>query len=173
MKEIKEYDLAAQRFYNSIEFKAMPLLSWDLYAPHFDKICGDYKDLRALEKIAQENKWTSELDFKESFLANDTIVVVTDPEIRIVHATQNIYQMNGYLPEDIIGKRPKMFQGKNTCTKTSAQIGEAVSEQKPFEAVILNYRKDGSPYKCWIKGVPIFDTSDTLVNFIAYEKEVA
>jgi len=81
--------------------------------------------------------------------------------------------MNGYSPKDIVGKKPNMFQGSETCPETTRSIRSAVQNKTPFEAIIINYRKDGSSYKCWIKGEPVFNTSGEVVNFIAYEKEVA
>ena len=66
-----------------------------------------------------------------------------------------------------------MFQGKLTCRETANKIGNAVKNKMAFEATILNYRKDGSTYNCWIKGAPIKDNKGNVVNFIAFEREVA
>ncbi|MEN1785297.1 MAG: histidine kinase, partial [Bacteroidota bacterium] len=69
--------------------------------------------------------------------------------------------------------KPKIFQGEETCENTAAEIKQAVIDRKPFDTVILNYRKDGSTYKCWIKGAPIRNVKGDVVNFIAFEREVA
>ena len=126
-----------------------------------------------LKNLAKSNKWAYTENFDEELMQKEHVIIITDPQLRIVHATQNILNMNGYKPEEILGKKPKMFQGVNTCQETSKNIGIAVRDMKPFEAVLLNYRKDGSTYKCWIKGEPILNKSGEVVNFIAYEKEVA
>ena len=81
--------------------------------------------------------------------------------------------MNGYTLNEIKGKTPRIFQGKETSSKVSATIGKAVKNKKPFEAIVVNYRKDGSTYNCWIKGEPIFNKKGKIVNFIAFEREVA
>ena len=101
------------------------------------------------------------------------VIVVTDAQLNIVHATHNIYGMNGYNTDEILGKKPKMFQGKATCKETTKYIAKAVKAKKSFEAVLVNYRKDGSSYKCWIKGEPIWNNKGKVVNFIAYERKVA
>ena len=174
MYDIRNYDAAAHRFYSSQAITSLPLVSWDFHASHLQRIYRVSEDIALLQKLGQSNKWASlnELDGKLMQEAN-LVVVVTDIHLKIVHATQNIKEMNGYRPEEIIGKKPKMFQGPETSMTTSKNIGKAVREQKPFEAVVLNYRKDGSTYKCWIKGEPIYNISGEVVNFIAYEKEVA
>lgn len=173
MKEIKNYDLAAYRFYSALDIKSLPLNSWDLYATFFDKICQNNKDIFLLKNLSLNNKWCYAEKFEEELLQNEHVILVTDPQLRIVHATGNILNMNGYKPEEILGKKPKMFQGADTCKETSRSIGIAVKNRQSFEAVIVNYRKDGSTYKCWIKGEPVLNKSGEVVNFIAYEKEVA
>jgi len=173
MQEIKNYDLAAKKFFNTIEVKNLPLYSWDFYAIFFDTACKTSRDIFLLKNLAKNNKWSYIENFNDELFLKEHVVVVTDTKLRIVHATQNMIQMNGYSPNEVIGRIPKMFQGDETCEETSKSIGLAIKNKKPFEAIILNYRKDGSTYKCWIKGEPILNNSGEVVNFIAYEKEVA
>ncbi|MGB2759075.1 MAG: PAS domain-containing protein, partial [Maribacter stanieri] len=78
-----------------------------------------------------------------------------------------------YHPEEIIGKSPKMFQGNLTSKSTLKIVSDAVKQKNSFEVTVVNYRKDGSTYNCWIQGQPVFDLKGDIVNFIAFEKEVA
>ncbi len=170
---MKEYDNAAYRYYSALDLKSLPLMSWDIYGLYFDILCKNYDDVIALLRLSEDNKWSYISKFNEALLQKEQVILVTDTQLNIVHATHNIVRMNGYSPDEIVGKRPKLFQGKGTSKKTTGQIRKAIESRMPFEAVILNYRKDGSTYNCWLRGEPIFDTSGELVNFIAYEKEVA
>jgi len=171
--EMRAYDQAAYQFYRTLQLKCLPLNSWDIYGLYFDTLCGNYEDVVSLRRLSQNNGWSYSAAFKDTLLKKDEIILVTDTDLKIVYATHNITQMNGYRPEEILGKKPKLFQGSETCKKTTTKIRTAINNQMPFEAVILNYRKDGTAYNCWLKGEPIFDTKGKLVNFIAYEKEVA
>jgi PAS domain S-box-containing protein len=173
MMEIKNYDAAANKFYYSLNIKSLPINSWDLYASYFHEVCNMYHDIFLLRKLAKSNKWSYSENFDKELLQKKYVIVVTDPQLKIVHATQNIVHMNGYLPKEVVGKKPKMFQGIDTCEKTSKLIRKAITNKNPFEVTLLNYRKDSSTYKCWIKGEPIFNKTGEVVNFIAYEKEVA
>lgn len=173
MSEMKNYDAAANKFHNLLKINSLPIASWDMYASYFDDICKKYNDITVLSNLSKKNQWSYVETFSEELLNKKHVIVVTDPQLNIVHATQNILGMNGYKPNEIIGKKPKMFQGVNTCKETSKVIRMAIENKQQFEATILNYRKDGSTYKCWIKGEPIFNKSGEVVNFIAYEKEVA
>jgi PAS domain S-box-containing protein len=173
MKEMKEYDEAANRFYNSLDLKTFPLVTGDIYLSHFDILCETYQDVLILEGLAESNNWSYCSKFDEVLLRKEQVIIVTDPKLTIVHATGNIWKMNGYRPSEVMGLQPKLFQGPETCSITLGRIRTAIQKREPFEETILNYRKNGIAYVCWIKGEPIFDTGGKLVNFIAYEKEVA
>lgn len=173
MKEIKEYDFAARRFYAKQEVKSLPLGSWDLFSSKFNTICKGLEEINILKAMAISGKWKDSSFFEDEILEKNHIVVVTDTNLNIVHASDTIFDMNGYLPSEVLGKKPKMFQGEKTCKKTSSKIRQAIERQEPFEATVLNYRKDGSTYNCWIKGIPVLNNKGQVVNFIAFEREVA
>jgi len=170
---MKNYDAAVYEFYSAQNLKTFPINSWDFYALHYKKLCDAYADSSSLKALAKQQKWSGfDHVWQDTTIQKEEVVIITDSFLRIVHASKNIYQMNGYSSAEVIGKKPKMFQGKNTCQKTVARIANAISQNETFEATILNYRKDGSPYNCWIKGAPIFNTQGKVVNFIAFEREV-
>lgn len=173
MKETKEYDIAAKNFYSKQELNSLPLSSWDVFSLKFDTLCKGFEEIKLLKAIAISEKWADYSFFDKEILENEHIVIVTDSELNIVHASDSIYEMNGYRPNEILGKKPKMFQGEKTCRKTAINIRNSIKEEKPFEATVLNYRKDGSTYNCWIKGLPIRNNKGKVVNFIAFEREVA
>jgi PAS domain S-box-containing protein len=174
MIELKNYDDAVYRFRKTLNFTPLPVNAWDFYGLHFDNRCKASEDVIGLSKLALQNNWKIADDlFTEALENKEQVIVVTDASLNIVYATQNIWQMNRYRPEEIMGLKPKIFQGKKTDQATLKKISSAVRDQRAFEEHILNYRKDGETYNCWIKGQPVFNEQGTLVNFIAFEKEVA
>lgn len=170
--EFLEYEKAIAKHYDTLSVMSSPLMSWDFYLQGLSKMKMSVADATQLKKLVYSNNWKSNWDFQEH-LQDDTVIVVTDPSLKIVFASKNIVKMNGYNPNEVIGNSPKMFQGQKTNEKISKEISDAVKNQKPFDKVIINYCKDGSLYKCHIKGYPIFDNKGKLINFIAFEKIAA
>ena len=119
--------------------------------------------------IAFKNKWVqSDWDLKNT--PQDEVIIVTDVKLKIVFASHNIVNMNGYHEEEVLGKSPKMFQGEATDGTTSSEISKAILEQKPFEKTVMNYKKNGDVYACIIKGYPVFNNKGELIHYIAFEK---
>lgn len=151
-----------------------PIISADFYTLGFESLNKKLKEKNGLKLLAEQMKWLHALgQVEDEFMKNDSVIIITDTRLRIVHATGNIFDMNGYLPSEIIGKSPKIFQGEKTDPITRNRISEAIKKHVPFEETILNYKKDNSIYKCWIKGQPIRDKKGKVVNFVAFEKKVA
>ncbi|MDT0606449.1 PAS domain-containing protein [Croceitalea rosinachiae] len=173
MKELQHYDKAAHNFYRKQSVLSLPIYGWDIFSKYFQKVCDNLSDLVVLKNISEEKAWENRFPFEKEIIQKKHVIVVTDAELNIVHATKNIFDMNGYMPDEILGKKPKIFQGAETCKETASEISKAVKNKQAFEAVILNYRKDGSTYNCWIKGAPIRNKKGEVVNFIAFEREVA
>jgi PAS domain S-box-containing protein len=169
MFDFKEYDKGFSGYASKSNFRTMPLSSWDFYSSHLAAITQELHDTNVLKQLSTTQNWKLNFDLEDVVNAKN-VVVVTDPKLSIVFTTANMFALNGYRPEEVIGKSPKMFQGKDTCPKTSLAIREAVLSQKPFDEVVLNYCKNGSIYKCRIKGYPVFDKKGVLKNFIALEK---
>lgn len=173
MEELKEYDRAAQNFMLKIKPKSYPLNCWDFFPSYYDAYCKSMADVAALSTLSKKLSWKLQIDFAEHIFTKKHVLVVTDKALKILYTTENSFQLSGYLPKEVIGKSPKIFQGKKTCPVKSAEISHAVQKGICFETVLVNYRKDGTPYNCWIKGQPIKNKNGDIVNFIAYEKEVA
>lgn len=174
MNDLKDYDNAVIKFRKSLKFTTLPVLSWDYYAQVLDDFKFFSEDMNSLKQLAFLNTWNLDIDLVDAKLKKDkNVVVVTDTNLNIVFATKNIWQMNQYKPEEIIGRKPKMFQGSETSSSTLKIIRKAIKDKKPFETKIINYKKDGSKYLCWIQGQPVFNNTGEIVNFIAFEKEIA
>jgi PAS domain S-box-containing protein len=163
------YERAVAKYYSGLAIKTLPLISWDIFSQSFLNNQLTFLDNSELNKLETINNW----DTTWNLLQNETVIVVTDSKLKIVFASGNINKMNGYNPKEVVGQTPKMFQGKDTDDIVSNEIRLAIANQKPFDKVVLNYRKDGSVYKCHIKGHPIFNRKGKLINFIAFEKIAA
>lgn len=155
---------------NSKERNAiMPLLSWDIYSLFFRNLKGLHADFSLLEHMSSLHKWNLDLDLMNELKDNDAIII-TNAKLKIEFASQGITAMSGYQPFEVVGNSPKMFQGNDTSPEKRIQINQAIAAQKPFEATLVNYKKNGELYDCHIRSFPIFNKKGELTHFIALEK---
>jgi PAS domain S-box-containing protein len=157
----KEYEKAIAKYYSKLRIRTIPLISWDLFTTH----PNEASSFNAIQK-----KWNSKDIFYKVVIQSKKTIVVTNANYEIIFASDNITKMNGYSPKEVIGKSPKIFQGKLTTDVSKSNIKKAILNKLPFKEIILNYRKDGSVYFCEIEAYPKFDAKGNLINYIAFEK---
>lgn len=162
-----EYEKALQSYFQTANLQPMPLNSWDFYGNYFNAVRNDLSDAYNLNNISLSNRWKGNWNFSE--VLQEKVIVVTDIALNIVFASHNILEMTGYLPEEVIGKNPKIFQGEATSQEALDDIRIAIKERKPFKKTLLNYKKNGDAYLCQIEAYPIFNSKKQLTNFIAFE----
>ncbi|XVJ65117.1 MAG: PAS domain-containing protein [Lacibacter sp.] len=149
---------------------AHPLLCWDICLEGLHRRMQLADDLKIMQNIMKAGNWHNTLVSLDNTLVwENKVIIITDPTLKIIHATENMFAMNGYKQKDVIGKSPSMFQGAKTEIIERQKIKIAVDKQNSFESIITNYKKDGSIYKCHIEGHPVFNKKGNLVNFIAIE----
>lgn len=122
-----------------------PLLCWDIVMEGISRRLEFAKDITALQNLMKANHWHTLLEraVDNCIVWENKTVLVTNPALQIILATKNIFEMNGYQPNEVIGKHPKMFQGEATNIASRRKIKIAIGKQLPFDCDIINYRKDG------------------------------
>jgi PAS domain S-box-containing protein len=151
-----------------------PLLCWDLFMEGYHRRMRMGEDLQQLKALGLKHNWQvvwEELSHK--FTVQGKVVVVTDLSLKIVFASNNMVEMSGYLPKEVLGRTPNIFQGAATSEATRKDIREAVAALKPFHVTLLNYKRNGVPYDCEVEAFPVLNDAGKPVHFIAFENTAA
>ncbi|MEO6914936.1 MAG: PAS domain-containing protein [Chitinophagaceae bacterium] len=146
-----------------------PLLSWDIFLEGYHRRIALARDLQQLNEISHQNSWSVAWDLEDMLLKKEKVILVTDTSQTIAFASSNLLNMNGYLPSEVIGHSPRIFQGKQTDPELKSVARNAISSSRPFKLSVVNYRKNGLLYHCRVEGYPVFNRKRDLVNFIAFE----
>jgi PAS domain S-box-containing protein len=98
-------------------------------------------------------------------------VIITDLDEKIVWVNDGFSYFTGYTREEVIGKKPNMFQGPNTNSETREKLRNAIRERKPINVDIINYSKKGNPY--WLKlNIKPYRKDGEIIGFIATETDM-
>lgn len=146
-------------------FKA-PLVSWDVLMFRHHNETEIASDVCRLQKLSDEAGWAQVWNINEK-LHRDEVVLVTDPSLRIVFASYNLFKTTGYTTEEVKGCSVEMLREQGI---TEEEIRIKIEAKEPF--VLTRFRKDGSVYRSRIEAYPVFDLQQNLVHFILFEKEV-
>ncbi|MFY8272758.1 diguanylate cyclase [Pseudoalteromonas sp. SSDWG2] len=111
--------------------------------------------------------------------ANDVIVITEANTIekaeggpKIVYVNQAFTELTGYEPEEVIGKTPRMLQGKETCPETRKRVRNALLNQESVRESIYNYSKSGIGYWLDMNIFPLKNAVGELTHFAAVERDI-
>ncbi len=154
-----------------------PLLCWDLFAVQYNSLMQaaneQQESVRAVRELARNNKWSREQLQEAIDNMHAYVVVVTDKLQRIAFTGQGFFEMTGYSGEEAKGRNPKFLQGAATNRMNTGLVKQQLNQNEPSEIILENYRKNGELYLCKILIKPVFNMRRQLVNYIAYEQEIA
>lgn len=79
------------------------------------------------------------------------IVTRSQPPYSIVHTNRAWCEITGYKFTEVVGNTCSFLQGKATVGPALKALHKALEAQKPCHQVLLNYRRDGTPFRNTIK----------------------
>lgn len=108
-------------------------------------------------------------------------VVITDPTLTdqamednpIIFVNDKFCLDTGYSKREVIGKNCRFLQGKETNGDTVGKIREAIRTQTPFSGEIVNYKKDGSTFWCFLVIAPVIDEKGKLTHFVGLLSDIS
>jgi PAS domain S-box-containing protein len=169
MNPVNEHGQLIEAAEASLNCNSVPILCWDLHYESINELKTFSSDIKRIKRISSKFKWDiTDLDINKR-LKNE-VVLITDPKLKIIFASEGIAKMTGYTEKEILGKFPKIFQGPMTSALVLKEIRIAIEKQIPFEKTVLNYKKSGETYDCNINAFPVFNSKGALSHFIAFEK---
>ena len=149
-----------------------PLLCWDIYATHLanqSKIFEKKTDVNVLNTFKEEFNWSLNV---EDLIADNTYnaLVLTNYSQEICWVNKGFTRMTGYPASYAKGKRPKFLQGEATSVQATQKIKSHLKLGLNVKETLINYKKNGLPYKCTIEIFPIRDMHLQVTHMLALEK---
>ncbi len=112
---------------------------------------------------------------KQALDATNVGVVITDPEKDdnpIVYINKGFTNLTGYTEEDVLGKNCRFLQGADTERAVVQSISQGIKEKKSIHVELINYRKDGTPFRNELIIDPIYIDNTDRTFFIGVQKDV-
>ena len=132
-----------------------------------------------LSDVTQQRLEELRLKLLESVItnANDAVIITeaepfSEPGPRIVYVNEAFTRMTGYLPEEVLGKTPRILQGPKTNQSDLDVLRKAMKNWQPCEVTTVNYRKDGEEFWTNFSISPVADSKGWFTHWISIQREV-
>ena len=94
------------------------------------------------------------------------------PDNPIVECNDAFAALTGYQPDEIIGRNCRFLTGPGTEAELSDTLRRAIRARRAALVEILNYKKDGTPFRNAVLVAPLFGPDGELEYFLGSQMEV-
>jgi PAS domain S-box-containing protein len=105
---------------------------------------------------------------------SDGIVITSaSPDRPLVYVNKGFENLTGYSATEVIGKNCRFLQGDETNQPGIIEIRQALRDGRECEAIVKNFRKDGTSFWNELKISPVYDAEGNLTNFIGVQTDIS
>jgi len=111
----------------------------------------------------------------ESIARSPIAMVVTNPrrpDNPIEVANEAFCALTGYSEREIVGRNCRFLAGAATEEAVRSQVRDAVVHQRPVLVDILNYKRDGTPFRNGVMIAPLFGEDGKLDYFLGSQVDL-
>ena len=101
--------------------------------------------------------------------------VISNPRIKdnpIIACNESFVKLTGYAEEEIVGRNCRFLAGPATEPWLTESIRSGVRKHRPVLVEILNYKRDGTPFRNAVLVAPMFDEAGELEFFLGSQVEL-
>lgn len=115
------------------------------------------------------------MSLSEMIAGSAIAAVISNPRLPdnpIVECNDAFSALTGYDRDEIIGRNCRFMSGPGTEEALTETIRLGIRQQRPVLVEILNYKKDGTPFRNAVMVAPVFGAEGRLEYFLGSQMEV-
>lgn len=164
----RTYDLVREAYING----AKECLRKPLFAEEFILKIDQILDHEKL--IYEMNKQKELLMSYQKIVDKTTIVSKTNTAGIITYANNMFCEISGYTREELIGRSHNIVRHKDSPKIIFEELWNVIkNEKKIWSGIIKNKRKDGTTYIVQTYIMPIMDSNNEIIEYIALRNDIS
>jgi len=102
-------------------------------------------------------------------------IAITDATVAdnpIIYVNPSFERITGYSRDELIGRNGRFLQGTDRDTAAAKQLRTAIEEGRESQAILRNFRKDGTPFWHELSIAPVYNSRRHLTHFIGVQTDI-
>jgi PAS domain S-box-containing protein len=130
----------------------------------------------SLRDVSERKRVEESLQLRErAIAASSNGIVITDATQSnnpMIYVNPSFERITGYSAAESIGRDCRFLQGGDRHQIGLLELRQAIQEKRECHAVLLNYRKDGTPFWNDLYISPVFNEHGELTNYIGIQTDI-
>ena len=99
-------------------------------------------------------------------------MLITDAKQNIMAVNRSFTRLTGYLPDEVIGKKPKLLGSGWHDKEYYEQLWRSLTEHGVWKGELRDRRKNGELYVEWLTIIAVKNDKDEVINYIGMFEDV-
>ena len=99
-------------------------------------------------------------------------IIITDRSGVIEYANPGFTRLTGYLPEEVIGKTPRILKSGKQSKQFYEDLWQTVASGKVWQKLLVDCKKDGSLYPAIMSVAPIVDAQGNITHYVGIQQDM-
>lgn len=100
-------------------------------------------------------------------------IMITDASANIIYVNDAMYNLTGYLREELIGKSASIFKSNLHPDTFFLKMWRTISDGKTWKGEVQNRRKNGEPYYEEMSVTPLKNQQGEITHFISVKEDIS
>lgn len=110
-------------------------------------------------------------EYKKAIFSG-SIISAADRSGNIIYVNDEFEKTTGYSKDEIIGRPHNIFRHPQTPKSTFKDLWKTIKNKQNWKGLIKNIKKDGSSFYAKMTVIPILDTDNNIVEYLALREDV-
>ena len=99
-------------------------------------------------------------------------IIITDTQGTIEYVNSSFTKITGYLPEEVLGKNPRVLKSGNQDEAFYKSLWSTISRGETWHSAVIDRRKDGSQYPALMTISPIFNETEQITHYVGIQQDM-
>ncbi|SDM90564.1 sensor domain-containing protein [Vreelandella arcis] len=96
----------------------------------------------------------------------------TQPGLPLIYVNEAFTCLTGYTRQEVLGQNCRFLQGEDTSPSAIQEIRRAIAHCKTVKVVLLNYRRDNTPFWNQFTLTPVINPQGVCTHFIGAQEDI-
>lgn len=133
-----------------------------------DRLVGAMQDITTYQQIESRMQLLA-----SAFHYSGEAILVSDRENRIIMVNPAFTRLTGYLPEDVIGRNPRLLSAGRSSPQEYAEMWDSIRSRGFWQGEIWDRRKDGGIYPKWMSISVVPDGEGGVRHYVAHFTDIS
>ena len=110
--------------------------------------------------------------FQAAVEQSPVAISITDLRANILYTNPAFHRVTGYAFTDVAGRNESLLSDKRTPPEVYRAMWQRLTAGQPWSGILINRRKDGSPYLAELNVAPVLDALGRTSHYLGMHRDV-